>query len=163
MIKTVVEMQGKKRFKKVDNDDENAFSPNDLNMEIKETTNVKEIFRKLNATSAYTKQFGGKPAAEQDFKVLKEKQFAKLACAQILKPHIQVILNRWLLINDQDKFTGRIFFTVRDMFTVVKSKLADVPTSQDHHASHHELAVTMPRFDKVIQGIGETKRTRNGA
>ena len=60
-------------------------------------------------------------------------------------------------------FTGRIFFTVREMFTVVKNKLADVPTSQEHHASPAELAVSLPRFDKVILGISETKRRRNGA
>lgn len=65
------------------------------------------------------------------------------------------------MINDQDMFTGRIFFTVREMFTVVKNRLADIPTSQEHHASYPELSVTLPRFDKVLKGITETKRKRN--
>ena len=47
------------------------------------------------------------------------------------------------------------------MYTVVKNKLADVPTSQEHHASNPELQVTLPRFDKVLQGITEGKRKRN--
>ena len=78
-----------------------------------------------------------------------------------MKPRIVDILNRWLMINDQDMFTGRIFFTVREMFTVVKNRLADIPTSQEHHASYPELSVTLPRFDKVLKGITETKRKRN--
>jgi len=49
--------------------------------------------------------------------------------SQILVPSARDSLSRWLTINDQDKFTGRIFFTVREMFTVVKNKLADKPTS----------------------------------
>ena len=82
--------------------------------------------------------------------MLKDKHFDRLAIAQVLKPHIRQILNKWLNINDQDKFTGRIFFTCREMYTVVKSKLADVPTSQEHHASQEKLNITLPRFDKFI-------------
>lgn len=141
MIKTIIDMQGKKLFKKVVRGEENNYSPNDLTFEIKDSTNVKEILRKLNTTSAYCTSFGEKPAAEQDFTVLKEKQFTKLACSQILKPHVRDTLNSWLQMNDQDLFTGRIFFTVREMFTVVKSKLAEVPTSQEFHATVQDLSV----------------------
>lgn len=59
------------------------------------------------------------------------------------------MLSKWLLINDQDKFSSRIFLTVREMFTVVKSQLADVPTSQEHHATHPELRAVADRFDKI--------------
>ena len=89
---------------------------------------------------------------------MKEKQFSKLQIAQVLKPGIRDILNRWLTINDQEKFTGRIFFTVREMFTVVKNKLADVPTSQEHHGSHDELKVMLPRFDKYIKDVNQKRR-----
>ena len=44
------------------------------------------------------------------------------------------------------------------MFTVVKNKLADVPTSHENHASHDELNVTLPRFDKVIKTLNESRR-----
>ena len=56
-------MQGTKRFKKVVRGEDNSFSPDDLNMEIKESTDVKGIFRKLSLTSAYCQSFGDKPAA----------------------------------------------------------------------------------------------------
>ena len=50
-----------------------------------------------------------------------DKPFTKLPCSQILKPQITAMLSRWLAMNDQEKFTSRIFFTVREMFTVVKT------------------------------------------
>lgn len=61
--------------------------------------------------------------------MLSKKPFAKLAISQILKPEITTMLNRWLAMNDQDKFTERVFVTVREMYTLVKNLLADVPTS----------------------------------
>lgn len=81
---------------------------------------------------------------------MKNKQFARLPIAQVLKPQVREILSRWLTINDQEKFTTRIFSTVREMFTVVKNVLAEVPTSQDHHNTHDRLSVTLPRFDKIV-------------
>jgi len=68
------------------------------------------------------------------------------------------MLNRWLEMNDQDKFTERVFVTVREMYTLVKNLLADVPTSQDHHATHIELEATPVRFDKIIVTHSERRR-----
>ena len=68
------------------------------------------------------------------------------------------MLNKWLLINDQDKYTGRIFFTVREMYTVVKNKLADVPTSYEHFTAQPELKTSFTRFDKVIEDVRENRR-----
>ena len=68
------------------------------------------------------------------------------------------MLSRWLTINDQDKFTGRIFYTVREMFTVVKNQLHDVPTSQELHAKHVDLTATPPRVDKMITELSAKKR-----
>lgn len=61
-------------------------------------------------------------------------------------------------MNDQDKFTERIFVTVREMYTLVKNMLADIPTSQDHHAKHIELEATPPRFDKILSEQAEKRR-----
>lgn len=77
---------------------------------------------------------------------------------QILRPNVQQYLSRWLKINDQDKFTGRIYFTVREMYTVVKNQLAEVPTSHESHATLEKLNVSAPRFDKMIQSLSEKKR-----
>ena len=70
--------------------------------------------------------------------------------SQVLKPEIVKMIDRWLALNDQEKFTERIFVTVREMYTLVKNMLADVPTSQDHHSTHIELEAKPPRFDKIL-------------
>ena len=115
----------------------------------------------MTTTTRYEQMFGAKPAAAQDFTILKQKPLAKLPSSQILKPRIITLLSNWLTLNDQDKLTGRIFFTIREMYTNVKSQLADVPTSQEHHASHTELNITLPRFDKVLHSIHADRVRRN--
>ena len=108
----------------------------------------------------YAKNFGDRPKAKQDFNILKDKPFTKLPIAQVLKPNIAAMLSRWLTINDQDKFTGRIYYTVREMFTVIKNQLADVPTSQDFHSNHVELNATPPRFDRMIVDLNNKRRQK---
>lgn len=134
------------------------MSPDNINLELGDPNAVKQLWRKMQTTTAYAQSFGAKVQAEDDFNIIKQKSFAKLPIAQILKPQIRDYLNNWLRINDQDKFTGRIFFTVREMYTVVKNRLAEVPTSHENHATHSELRITLPRFDKVISGLNEERR-----
>ena len=124
-------------------------------------TNAKEVFRRMTNTTQYANQFGAKPAELKDHKVLDKKSFAKLGISQVLKPNIVQMLSRWLTINDQEKFTERIFTTVREMYTVVKNMIADVPTSQDHHSEHIELQATPPRFDKILLAQAERRRVNS--
>ena len=154
MIKQVVDLRGLKRFKKPAEDSQ---STNDL-LGHHATPNAKEIFMKLNSTTQYNSRFGERPKPNQDFTILNERPFARLQIAQVLKPNIAQMLSRWLTINDQDKFTGRIFYTVREMFTVIKNQLAEVPTSQDQHSKHVELEARPPRFDKMITDLSTKKR-----
>lgn len=133
----------------------------DLKLDLMNATAAKEIFRKMTTTTAYNGNFGDRPKAAQDFNILKDKQFSTLPSAQILKPHIRAMLNKWLSINDQDKFTGRIFFTIREMYTVVKNKLADVPTSHENHASLERMNMTLPRFDKMLTTMNTETRKQH--
>jgi len=153
-------MKGEKRFKNLDLKGNGPMSPNNLNLSVTDANEARELFKKMTMQSAYNAHFGAKPATQDDFMILKEKPFSKLPSAQILKPEVRNYLQRWLTINDQDKFTGRIFFTVREMYTVVKSRMAEKPTSHDNHASHAELNVTLPRFDKIITGLNEKRRNQ---
>mmetsp|Transcript_40377 Transcript_40377/g.52939 ORF Transcript_40377/g.52939 Transcript_40377/m.52939 type:complete len:195 (+) Transcript_40377:258-842(+) len=148
VIKFVVDLRGMKRFKK--NACEEGLSSSEIFSDVKNMPNAKDVFRKMTNTTQYAKQFGARPKELQDFKVLNKKPFNKLAIAQVLKPNIVAMISRWLGINDQEKFTERIFNTVREMFTVVKNLLADVPTSQDFHANHIDLEAKPPRFDKIL-------------
>ena len=111
-------------------------------------SNARAHFRKITTQTSYCKTFGERPKAQEDFSILKNKKFADLGITKILKPQIVQILNRWLEINDQEKFTGRIYFTVREMFTVVKNQVAEVPTSHGTFIKEPDLAKA-PRFDII--------------
>ena len=156
MIKFVVDLRGMKRFKK--NPADTDLSSNDIMTDVKAMTNAKDVFRKMTNTTQYSQQFGARPSELKDHRVLNTKSFSKLAISQVLKPNIVAMLSRWLTINDQEKFTERIFGTVREMYTVIKSLLAEVPTSQDHHSDHIELEATPPRFDKILLAQAERRR-----
>ena len=93
--------------------------------------------------------------------MLTKTPFSKLAISQVLRPEISQMLNRWLAMNDQDKFNERVFVTVREMYTLVKNLLADVPTSQDNHSNHIELEATPPRFDKILLAQSEQRRMKS--
>lgn len=99
VIKTVLELKGKKRFKKTGDTDNSNLTTDDLNLDVS-ANNAKEILRKMTHTTSYCMNFGDRPKAAQDFNVLKEKQFSKLPAAQVLKPGVREMLTRWLAIND---------------------------------------------------------------
>lgn len=39
----------------------------------------------------------------------------------ILKANVVEYIARWIKINDQDDFTGRIYFTLREIYTVIRN------------------------------------------
>ena len=161
MIKTVVDLKGMKRFKKSKGDSEDISVDLDANF-TDGNVNAKAVFRKMMTTTSYAKTFGQKPKTEADFNVLNRKSFLELKYSQILKPNVVAIINRWLKINDQDKFTGRIFNTVREMFTVVKNQLSELPTSHDIFSTQKQIpSASAPRFDKIITNLREDIRKRN--
>ena len=69
------------------------------------------------------------------------------------------MLSKWITgINDQEKFTSRIFYTVREMFTLVKNQLHDVPTSQEAHALHEVISTAgPPNFNAIAVNNAKQK------
>lgn len=80
VIKTVVDLKGTKRFKKT-SDQPQALTTDNLNLDVSQASNAKDILRKLCTTTAYAQNFGERPQAEQDFGILKNKQFSRLPIA----------------------------------------------------------------------------------
>lgn len=85
--------------------------------------------------TSYCQTFGEKPKAAEAFSILKMKKLDELPFNEILLPEVVKILAKWLIINDQDMFTGRIYFTIREMYTVVKSQIATITTNHDNFIS----------------------------
>jgi hypothetical protein len=62
VIKTIVDLKGAKRFKR-EAGASVEINTNDLDLDISSLTNAKEIFRKMQTTTSYAKNFGEKPKA----------------------------------------------------------------------------------------------------
>lgn len=80
---------------------------------------AKRLFRKMSNTTSYSSHFGERPRAVEDFKILQKKRLGDLSISNILKPAVVRMIEHWLQINDDQEFTGRVFFTLREMSTVV--------------------------------------------
>ena len=85
--------------------------------------------------TSYCQTFGEKPKAAEAFSILKMKKFNELPINEILLPEVVSILTNWLTINDQDMFTGRIYFTIREMYTVIKNQIATITTNHENFVS----------------------------
>ncbi len=104
----------------------------------------------MQTTTTYSNTFGARPKAKEDYDILKYKSFADLTMCSILKPHVLAYLDRWLKINDQNEFKGRIFFTVRDMYTIVRCQEAPISTGMDTFVwTKIDTRMKVPRFDKL--------------
>ena len=85
--------------------------------------------------TSYCQTFGENPKAAEAFSILKMKKFNELPINEILLPEVVSILTKWLTINDQDMFTGRIYFTIREMYTVIKNQIATITTNHENFVS----------------------------
>ena len=70
-------MKGQKRFKKVSNPIGDIGAALDVNFS-NNAVDAKAIFRKMTTTTSYSKTFGDKPKAEEDYNVLNKKKFGEL-------------------------------------------------------------------------------------
>ena len=154
-------MKGTKRFKKQSQGVGDIGAALDVDF-ASGSVDAKAIFRKITTTTSYSKTFGEKPAEEKDHNILTKKKFSELQISEVLKPEVVQIISKWLMINDQDKFTGRIYNTVREIFTVIKNQMAELPTSHDIFATQKNIpSAKAPRFDKTITNLREEIRQRN--
>ena len=62
-----------------------------------------------------------KPKMKEDYEILKYKKLHELKIAKILKPHALQYIENWLSINDQEEYTGKIYLTIRDMYTIINN------------------------------------------
>jgi hypothetical protein len=57
-------------------------------------------------------------------------------------------LDKWLKINDQDEFTKRIYFTIREINTIVKN--SEAPSTTLSNFFQGRQGNKAPRFDKIL-------------
>ena len=118
VIAKVIEIKGGKRFKPRSNNQETVqmLDLNRLNYE-----DAQKEYRRMTNTTHYAQSYGQKPKALEDYEILKHRKFSEMQISSILKPHITQYIEKWLALNDQEEFTGRIYFTVRELYTVLRN------------------------------------------
>lgn len=72
--------------------------------------------------SSYNRSFGERPKDEEAYRVVKKKRFSDLDFSSILKPEPLAMLEKWIQCDNEDEFTARVYFTLRDMYTIVRGQ-----------------------------------------
>jgi hypothetical protein len=126
VLKAVLEIKGAKRFKRENNNNGDSMNHDDIIASFASGQKIdmsksKEIFRSMNNRTSYNTQFGDRPKGSEDYLACKYKLFRTLDISNYIQPQAAAFIEKWLTINDQEEFTKRIFFTIRDMHTIVRN------------------------------------------
>lgn len=131
MLKAILDLKGEKRFRRQRNT-EIGF--------VEDKTNARNTFRQMNNKTSYNRHFGERPKEEEAFKVVNKKRFSELDLASILKPEAMMMIEKWIANESEEEFTARVFFTLREMYTIVKGKTQFSTTNK-------ELFVDAPLYE----------------
>lgn len=64
---------------------------------------------------------GEPPKAQEEFTILKQKKFRDLELSKFFMELPAIYVETWLKINDSDELISTLYFTLRDLFTVIKN------------------------------------------
>ena len=102
----------------------------------------------MNTKSSYNRQFGERPRDEEAFHIVKKKRFSELDFASILKQEPCAMIERWIIGDSDQEFVSRVFFTLRDMYTIVRGKSNFATTNRDLYVDAPKYVESNPpRFD----------------
>jgi len=62
----------------------------------------------------------------------------------ILKPDVLAVLERWIIQDNEEEFTSRTFFTLREMYTQIRAKSNFNTTTRDHYVDAPKFVNQMP-------------------
>jgi len=79
---------------------------------------------------------------------LKQKKFRELDISTYIQEQPAQYIERWISINDQDEFFKRIYFTIREIHTIVRNQEAPITTKKE--VFQGLKAERAPRFDKIL-------------
>ena len=64
---------------------------------------------------------GEPPKAQEEFAILKTKKFRDLDISKFFIEMSAIYIETWLKINDSDELISTLYFTLRDLYTVIKN------------------------------------------
>jgi hypothetical protein len=84
LMKTIIDSKGEQKFKAKEEVASNL--KNDYDVRTMPADDAKRLFRKMANTTSYAMEFGERPKAVEDFKILQQKELSQLCLSNILKP-----------------------------------------------------------------------------
>jgi hypothetical protein len=90
---------------------------------------------------------------------MKWKKFKTLEISKYVQPAAAAYIEKWLGINDSDEFIKKIFFTLRDIHSVVRNQEPATTTNSNFFLGRR--ADKVPRFDLVIKDAAAKARAKS--
>lgn len=97
-----------------------------------EINKAKVTLRRIANKSSYNRSFGERPKDEEAYRIVKKNKFSDLDFTSILKQEPLMILEKWIQCDNEDEFTARVYFTLRDMYTICRGQSNYNTTQRDH-------------------------------
>lgn len=126
------------------------------NFDTKEALN---FFRKLSLKTSYCDVFGAKPKSTDEAMVLKRKNFRDLEISQHFQDLAIEYIEKWIQYNDDEDFICRLYFTIRDIATVIRNQDYTHTTQSDTFLG--KRTDKPPRFDRIIANVRKEGRSKS--
>ena len=158
MLKTVLELKGEKRFRRQPRN--SSVDPRSTIESGTDNINqAKETMRMMSLKSSYNRQFGDRPKEAEAYHIVKKKKFSELDFASILKPEPCAMIERWIIGDSDEEFVSRVFFTLREMYTIIRARANYATTNRDLYIDAPKFQGAQPfRFDRFEKDRNATKR-----
>ena len=130
-MKTVLELRGEKRFRRARGQSTQAATSG-MDDKLFEINKAKVTLRRIANKSSYNRSFGERPKDEEAYRIVKKNKFSDLDFTSILKQEPLMILEKWIQCDNEDEFTARVYFTLRDMYTICRGQSNYNTTQRDH-------------------------------
>lgn len=92
---------------------------------------------------------------------MKKKRFSEIDFSSILKPAPCSMIEKWIIGDSDEEFVSRVFFTLRDMYTIVRGKSNFETTNRERFIDAPKyVAQDPPRFDLFEKSQNATLRAQ---
>jgi hypothetical protein len=79
---------------------------------------------------------------------MKQRKFKELEISKFITPEVAGYLEKWISIGNNDEFVKRVYFTIREIHTIIKNY--EAPDNSHKIFFQARRADKVPRFDKIL-------------
>ncbi len=153
IIKNILDLQGRKRFKRVQTAEAAGSGAEDFNK-------AKQLYHRRNNRAHYNWQFGERPRASNDHQLNGESM--ALLISAVCKRTAAEYISHFIKINEVEEFKWAVYSTLRDINTVLRNQMATVTSTKQHFTPQKQYEGSAPpRFDKMERELRDRQRAQS--